>query len=573
MKKMISRRNFLKACSVAGAAAALTACGADSDSASTAASASTSTGPQTITFYPSAANVSSGLVNGFKGDYFASRGFNLEIWAYSDEKTNAILASGDLPDVMFIPEQSLDIMIQNGMLLNLDDYLDKMPHLQEFEQAQTALNYVRKFKSAETGSVYGIPTSIGDNYSKYKYLDATERNAVRLHWATYEKIGAPAINSFDDLIDVMEKMQAARPVEEDGVSCYGTVLNNGSDSSYWACMVMWYRWQGYWEHQTPYLLETDMVNGEYHSILDKNSLYYKGLKWYHEVYNRGLMDPDSINNDRPTQKVKVDGGYAQIPSGYLPGWAPTYLEYHIPGTKIYYSSSSSYGDARYMIGISAKTKNVDACLAYLDMLADPEAYLILNQGPDGEFWYSDDNGNAYLTDAAKEWLDAGNNDYTGFELSTGETLELWNTPFIAWNGTLTKYGDGEGGYRTAATSGWTEVNELSMGTDNFRNWQKTTGYDCWKDWLGDNYCDESPLKDVFSFATLPDDNMQLMIDAIKDKVTTASWKMVYSSSDSEFEALWDQMVSDCNGLGADSIIEWRLSDLENAKSIRDSLKA
>lgn len=573
MKKMISRRNFLKACAVAGSAAALSACGGDSNSTSTAASGPASSGPQTITFYPSAANVSSGLVNGFKGDYFASRGFNLEVWAYSDEKTNAILASGDLPDVMFIPEQSLDIMIQNGMLLNLDDYLDKMPHLKEFEQAQTALNYVRKFKSAGTGSVYGIPTSIGDNYSKYKYLDSTERNAVRLHWATYEKIGAPAINSFDDLIDVMEKMQAARPVEEDGVTCYGTVLNNGSDSIFWACMVMWYRWQGYWDHQLPYLLETDMVNGEYHSILDKNSLYYKGLKWYHNVYNRGLMDPDSINNDRPSQKVKVDGGYAQIPSGYLPGWAPTYLEYHIPGTKIYYSSSSSYGDARYMIGISAKTKNVDACLAYLDMLADPEAYLILMQGPDGEYWYSDDKGNAYLTDAAKEWLAAGNNNFAGFELSTGETLELWNTPFIAWNGTLTKYGDGEGGYRTAATSGWTEVNELSTVTENFRNWQKTTGYECWKDWLGDNYCEESPLKDVFSFTSLPDDNMQLMIDAIKDKVTTASWKMVYSSSDSEFEALWDQMVSDCNGLGADSIIEWRLSDLENAKGVRDSLKA
>lgn len=65
--------------------------------------------------------------------------------------------------------------------------------------------------------------------------------------------------------------------------------------------------------------------------------------------------------------------------------------------------------------------------------------------------------------------------------------------------------------------------------------------------------------------------MQLMIDAIKDKVTTASWKMVYASSDSEFDALWDQMVADCNGLDANSIIEWRLADLENAKTIRDSL--
>jgi len=66
---------------------------------------------------------------------------------------------------------------------------------------------------------------------------------------------------------------------------------------------------------------------------------------------------------------------------------------------------------------------------------------------------------------------------------------------------------------------------------------------------------------------------QLDHDAIKDKVTTASWKMIYASSDSEFEQLWNQMVSDCEGLGAQEIIDWRLADIENAKQVRDSLSA
>ena len=511
--KKISRRNFLKTCAIAGSAAALTACGGSSSTTSGSAgntSGSASSGPQTITFYPRDANVSSGLVGGFKGEYFASRGFNLDIWAYSDEKTNAILASGDLPDVMFIPEQSLDIMVQGGMLLNLDDYLDQMPHVNSSEKIEKSLNFARKFKSAGTGGLYGTP-------------------------------------------------------------CFGTILNNGSDSSFWACMVLWYRWQGYFEHQLPYLLEADMYNGEYHSILDKDSLYYKGLKWYNKVYRRGLMDPDSINNDRPTQKVKVDGGYAQIPSGYLPGWAPTYLEYHIPGTKVFYAPVTTYGDSRYLIGINANTKNVEACLAYLDMLADPEAYLNIIQGPDGEFWYSDDQGNAYLTEAGTKWFEDGHNDSSGFTLSNGETLEMWNSPFLARNGTLTRFGDGKGGYRTASILGWTEFSEIGTSSKVFDQWRATTGHENWKEWLGDDYSGESPLQDVFSFTSLPDDNMQLMIDAIKDKVTTASWKMVYSSSDSEFDTLWDQMVADCNGLDANSIMEWRLADLENAKQIRDSL--
>ena len=447
----------------------------------------------------------------------------------------------------------------------------QMPHVNSSEKIEKSLNFARKFKSAGTGGLYGIPCECGDTYVKYSWINSTERNALRLRWDTYEEIGAPEIKDFDDLIDVMEQMQKARPTAEDGTPCFGTILNNGSDSSFWACMVLWYRWQGYFEHQLPYLLEADMYNGEYHSILDKDSLYYKGLKWYNKVYRRGLMDPDSINNDRPTQKVKVDGGYAQIPSGYLPGWAPTYLEYHIPGTKVFYAPVTTYGDSRYLIGINANTKNVEACLAYLDMLADPEAYLNIIQGPDGEFWYSDDQGNAYLTEAGTKWFEDGHNDSSGFTLSNGETLEMWNSPFLARNGTLTRFGDGKGGYRTASILGWTEFSEIGTSSKVFDQWRATTGHENWKEWLGDDYSGESPLQDVFSFTSLPDDNMQLMIDAIKDKVTTASWKMVYSSSDSEFDTLWDQMVADCNGLDANSIMEWRLADLENAKQIRDSL--
>ena len=78
------------------------------------------------------------------------------------------------------------------------------------------------------------------------------------------------------------------------------------------------------------------------------------------------------------------------------------------------------------------------------MLADPEAYLNIIQGPDGEFWYSDDQGNAYLTEAGTKWFEDGHNDSSGFTLSNGETLEMWNSPFLARNGTLTRFGDGKG---------------------------------------------------------------------------------------------------------------------------------
>lgn len=535
----------------------------------------TSADVPTITLYPRDANLTSGLVGGYKGDYFASRGFNVEVWAYSDEKTNAILASGDMPDIMYIPAKNVDDMIESGMLLNLDDYLDQMPHVQSYDGLDTALNYVREYRSNDTGSVYVMPLVVGDNATHYLASDTTERNAVKLNWAAYEAAGCPEITDMDSLLDATEAMLAAMPTAEDGNPMYGTVLNSGSDTSYWACMVMWYRMQGYLEQELPYLLEENMVDGTVESILSEDSMYYQGLKWYNSAYKRGLIDPDSISNDRATQKPKVDNGYTITPSGYLPGWANTYMPYYVPGTKIYYNYTNTYGDPNYVIGINAKTENLEACLNFIDMLADPDAYLWIRSGPAGEIWDVDENGVATITETG---IESAKKYGTGgvFTTSSGEEIALWNTPWIVSDGgALTSYTDAEGNPRANMTSTWTEMLEISTDNDAVRAWQKDTGYDTWMDWLNENnaYADSSALDDITTFVSIPDDVMQLTIDSIKDVVTTASWKMVYAESDADFDALWNQMVSDCEGLGAEDIISWRLADIENAKAIRDSLAA
>lgn len=535
----------------------------------------TSADVPTITLYPRDANLTSGLVGGYKGDYFASRGFNVEVWAYSDEKTNAILASGDMPDIMYIPAKNVDDMIESGMLLNLDDYLDQMPHVQSYDGLDTALNYVREYRSNDTGSVYVMPLVVGDNATHYLASDTTERNAVKLNWAAYEAAGCPEITDMDSLLDATEAMLAAMPTAEDGNPMYGTVLNSGSDTSYWACMVMWYRMQGYLEQELPYLLEENMVDGTVESILSEDSMYYQGLKWYNSAYKRGLIDPDSISNDRATQKPKVDNGYTITPSGYLPGWANTYMPYYVPGTKIYYNYTNTYGDPNYVIGINAKTENLEACLNFIDMLADPDAYLWIRSGPAGEIWDVDENGVATITETG---IESAKKYGTGgvFTTSSGEEIALWNTPWIVSDGgALTSYTDAEGNPRANMTSTWTEMLEISTDNDEVRAWQKDTGYDTWMDWLNENnaYADSSALDDITTFVSIPDDVMQLTIDSIKDVVTTASWKMVYAESDADFDALWDKMVSDCEGLGAEDIISWRLADIENAKTIRDSLAA
>ena len=74
-----------------------------------------------ITLYPSDTSTASGLVTGYKADALAKRGLEMEVWAFSDEKTNAILASEDLPDIMYVSYDDMQTMIEGGMILNLEE--------------------------------------------------------------------------------------------------------------------------------------------------------------------------------------------------------------------------------------------------------------------------------------------------------------------------------------------------------------------------------------------------------------------------------------------------------------------
>ncbi|MBR4058988.1 MAG: hypothetical protein IKK03_04020 [Lachnospiraceae bacterium] len=522
----------------------------------------------TISLYPSSASLTSGLVTGHKSDYFAENGFQLEVWAYSAEKTNAILTSGDLPDIMYVQKgEQLDTLIETDAIICLDDYLDQLPHLYTNQYMEGALDLVRETRSAGTGKLYSLPITVGETASTVALVDSTDRNAVKLRWDVYEEIGAPEIKDYWDLIDVMEEMLKAHPQEEDGTKCYGTILDNGMDTQFFGAMTLWYQWQGYNTNYLQFMLEADYVNGEFSSILTKDSLYYEGLKWYNEVYRRGLMDPDSINTDRSTQATKIDNGFAMVPSGTLPGWSPIYFEYLIPGTNIYYDDVREVSTSKWNLVINKDTEHLEECLKLIDMWVNPDAYLRIKYGPDGDIWYSDGE-NAYLTDEYIAWLEAGNS-INGFPMSDGTEWSMWNTNFSLQNAAPTSYGDGKGGSRPVTITYWEEQMEIAAASETFAQWRETTGYNSWREWIdteGVHYTN-SPVDAYVNALTNPDDGMKLTISTLKDVVVPASWQMVYAETEADFDAIWDKMVKDCEGLGAQDVIDWKLADIEAAKKL------
>lgn len=524
----------------------------------------------TITLYPMDGNLTSGKLGGWMGDYLADNyGLAVEVWAYSDDKTNAILASGDLPDVMYVNDNIYETMINAGMLLNLEDYLEQMPHVMADEDLPVALNYVREYKSAGTGKLWFMPLQVGAVTGSG---DETERYALRLNWEFYDGIGCPEVHTMWDLIPVvkemLEKYPTGNPAGTNENKNYGTVLNSGSDAAYWGNAQMPYYWSGYVTDNLPYLLETNMVEGTYKSILDEDSKYHEILKWYNALYREGLMDPDSINLDRPTQKSKVDAGNVMLPSGTNPGWRSIYYQLMLDDTRIYYPNVNTYG-VKGGIGINAKTAQVDACLKLFDVFASPDDYMVFRQGPEGEKWYIGEDGHVYMTEKNIQSVQDG----TEFVFSDGSTYQLWNTAWIVSYGTETSYTDKDGNVLPCVMSAWKQYREITNANPTNLKWSEAIGHATWAEYLDaeGRYYRTSPLQDVSKFCSQPDDMMKLTNDAICDVVVAASWQMVYSESDEAFDALWTQMVSDSKGLGAEEIIQWRLDDLAVAKEKHDAL--
>ena len=527
----------------------------------------------TVTVYPPDATVTSGNPPSYINRWFNEMGLDVQVWAYSAEKTNAILASGDLPDVMYVTYKDLQTMIESGMILNLEEHLEKMPHVTADPVIMTAVNYVRQFRSAGTNQLWAIPALIN---VQTEGTD-TGRNAVKVRWDVYHAIGAPEIKDVYDLIPLMKQMMEYLPAAEDGTKTWGTCLNAGTDSLYWRSIELWYKWHGYELDNLQYLLETDMFNGKYVSILEagRDSLYYKGLKFYNTCFREGVLDPDSIHNDRNTQAAKVVTSSAiMVPGGSTPGWQWNYLPIHLENQNIYAENwGSPYGGDMFFV-INPKTENIDACLKFIDTMADADFYFrIYNGTEDMGMWYTGEDGLVYPTE--RGFNRVVNPDEENSKFTTGEEANMWlDRPVRSFTHALSYIGP-EGPRRARGMAMWSEIEEALNQSEKNTQWMERFGYKNFTELLKDKnaYLLTSPLTNVASFCAPVDEWTQLTLDALRDVMVTGSWKMVYAETDAEFDAIWDQMMKDCADLGGADIISTRLDDLAKAKEIKDSLSA
>ena len=519
--------------------------------------------PVTLTVYPGGANAKSGLIEGTIADWLLENyNIKLEIWPYSAEKTVSILTSGDLPDIMYFTSPTdVESAILGDMLVNLEEHVAEMPHVKDNEKLQVSLNYMREFRSADTGEVYVMPTTIGEASSTG--VD-TGKTAMKLYWDTYQAIGCPEIKTLEDTVQVFKDMQAVRPVAEDGTPVYALRLYYGRNKTLEDTTRSFYSLYGYQTNGLKYLVETDMVNATNKSILDDDSMYKRGVKWINTLMREGLVDPDSINTDRGTAYKAVRAGYALAAVEDATGFPGEGFYYgFIDDMDIYYKTSTTFAGSQY-IGIGANTENLEAAVCFLDMLSDIDAVMQFTEDPEGEL-YEIVDGKPALTKAYAVSLAADGG--ASFKFSNGEDISYINLASVINLGEETSYGT------KGKVTVWPEAVAITDTLPIYDEWRQDMGYNSWIDLLNDNDAlhTSSDFDDVTSFLSTPSDDMALIISSLQTTVIDYTWKLYYAESDEQFESIWKEMVETCNKLGAADIIKWYMDDYAKAKEIKDGL--
>ena len=541
----------------------LAGCGAASAGSEGGSTAQEGSAAKTITLYPYNAGLQSGPVTGWLGDYLLEKGIILEVIPYSEEKTQAMLASGSLPDiVVFNSATNAKAALEAGMLLPLDDYQDQLPHVMENDILKAGLDYAREYYGTEDGELSILPFGVGKN-TLYAAAD-TDRYAIKLNYQLYEQIGAPEFEKLEDVIPILKEMQQAYPQNEEGMNVYAMNLFSDFDTTHFFNMMSIYSILGYHWNYLPYGIEYEIETGTPYSIFREDSVYRRGARFMYELNQQGLLDPDSLTQERATADKKVSSKASVAGWAGVPGWAGTgYLPVPFDEFKPSLVTEEPYG--KVGIAISANAENVDTCLKFVDMLADYDALLTLYNGPQGDRWDIKD-GKLVMTDKFKEYLEAGGGTYV---LENGEEYSLFNIVSYIPNmgNTIEKYGE------PFPMTLWTEYVDRQYETEDAQAWSARYGYKYLKDLLeAENKMTAVMDTSFVPFLTPDSDDMKLTLAALKDVIVPSTWELIYAKDDAEFEQIWSRMKQNAEALGLEDVISYKVEDIAQAKETAKQFK-
>ena len=525
----------------------------------------------TVDVYDSLANYQ-GIQSGWFAKIVKDR-FNMKlniiapnVYGSRDALFETRSGAGNLGDLIITSTEGgiFEKMISSGLLYDMTDLIADRTHLKQYSEMISTIN-----KRVAKNGMYGIPSEISTQSPLTSNDGVEPQVAPYVRWDAYRAAGYPQMNTLEDYLTVMKKMQSAVPTSDSGKKTYALSLFKDWDDNMIVAAKNFASLYGYTE--LGFTL-TKADGSDIQDITDKNSIYVRALRFLFEANQADLVDPESTTQNYNTLSQKYQDGQIltslwsyQGQSLYNTdqnvqqgkGFMPAFINDSSPVSYGCYA----YGNAKTIIGIGKNTDDPERLADFIDWLYSPEgmeANCASNGavGPEGLTWKKKD-GKAILTKfgqqvqsgenpkvpkawGGKNWTD-GISALNFKALATVDPDPNTGEPYLLdiWSQTL----DAQD---TPLKKDWQAHNDNAQTSISFLENKKALSVSA-----GSSYT--SPKEDS---------DISTIRRQCKPIITDLSWKMIFAKTEKEFNNLLQQMQNTVYGMGYKTVLK---NDMNNAK--------
>ncbi|RKI41508.1 extracellular solute-binding protein [bacterium D16-51] len=567
MKKLLSKKlaSILLASSmVVGSVSILSGCGSKKDEV------------VTLDVYSQLANYS-GLQTGWIADILMDKfKVKLNIIQEGDGVYETRMESGDLGDIVVWGHDNdkYPNAVKAGLLYdwNEDDLLAEFgPYIKENmpDALKKNQNLTSTITEGERDTLYGFGFNVATSSEDHESFMYT----WDIRWDLYKELGYPKIKNLDDYEKLLEDMVNLCPKDDSGNKTYAISLWSEWDDA----MVMYVKAfaTAYFGYDELGVGLYDPATGVLHGALEENGPYLTILKFFNNLYQKGLVDPDSMTQtyDKMIEKVQNGGTMFSIfnYAGYMAYNKPAHLKdgkgmFSLKpeeASPIVYGMNTAGGERVWTIG--AKSEYPELCMEVINYFCTPEGRLTMDYGPKGVCWDYDEEGNTYFTDLGKE---CNNNKKTKMgEPYKGSfqdgSLQIVNT---TWSTDATNPESNGERYNYLS---W-KSNTAKAESDIEQDWRDKTGAQRVDDYMentgkytvapGTSYSQEqksTELKTTWSQVT--------------DEIKAASWRAIYAENDSAYDKIVADMIKKCKSYGYEECLKWTENEASRRKALEDAI--
>ncbi len=480
------------------------------------------------------------------------------------------MISRDLGDLVMLGDnngqQHLSEAVEAGLLLDISGMMEQ--YAPNILKNYPLLLEKAKIQFGNGTAVYAIGSEAVPTTSDLQIEGGTDSWwGPYGRWDLYAKLGYPEIKTIEDLVPVLKAMHDLEPVNADGEPTYAMSLFKDWDGGTMMAATQFYAIFGYgdqWNYVFPHATEDSYI-----TLLDEDGIYFRTLKFYFDLNQLGLLDPDSITQTYGEVTTKEQTGrvlfnwFNPIKSNFntaerlAEGKAMTLLPMSTQCNYGYTGKPYGYGRT---VSIGANCEQPERLLKIIDWIFSDEGLMEVNNGPKGVTWDYDENGVPTLTELG--WA-CYNDQMTEIpaEFGGGTFYEGMNKGFYVYPSLNNNLANGYPANRDL----WPCVLSREM-PEVLKDWSEHHGGALTSIQALINKGNIVKTINQAVFSTEPALQMNAILQQKSSQVgsilTEYNWKMVLAADEAEFNALKAEMVEKAKGLGYDEIVAFGIQECE-----------